>query len=75
MRTLFTSQAFSFWRLDNDPKDIPPTDDYDDGLVDNETAAIDIYDPNFFKLFFSFGNFHLVAFSFVGKHFVAQFFF
>ena len=48
MRTLFTSQAFSFWRLDNDPKDIPPTDDYDDGLVDNETAAIDIYDPNFF---------------------------
>ena len=52
MRTLFTSQAFSFWRLDNDPKDIPPTDDYDDGLVDNETAAIDIYDPNFFFNFF-----------------------
>ena len=52
MRTLFTSQAFSFWRLDNDPKDIPPTDDYDDGLVDNETAAIDIYDPNFLNFFF-----------------------
>jgi len=38
--------------LDNDPKDIPPTDDYDDGLVDNETAAIDIYDQNFFLTFF-----------------------
>ena len=45
--------------MDNDPKDIPPTDDYDDGLVDNETAAIDIYDPNFFLTFFFFWQFSL----------------
>ena len=46
--------------MDNDPKDIPATDDYDDGLADNETAAIDIYDPNFFfVLFFFFWQFSL----------------